>query len=388
METATSSNNRVHVFSGSVAFSAFQPIDIKPVIGRKWITNGVNNINFQRYKDAYDDSPTNSSIIRAFVSYIFGEGLIDASKIDENEKDKEKIKSNLKDAYNSILKYVKQEDVLMMCQNLKLYGGCSAQVIWSDGDKPARIEFISVSKLGINVDDRMDVDGFWYSWDWSNRYRYRPAFYPIFDGTRRQDLEMIYTRQPTEESYFPVPDYFSGLPWAKVEGELANGAIHHFQNGVEDITIFNYLNGKPTDEVAKKEAERIREKTVGTSNKGKVFVNFGEGSDEALVVDRISPPELNQQNQFYAEEAERKLIVAHSAPPILFSGSNQGGGFSNNAEEREVATQELFRKHINPSREIILRFLQEVFNVIDPNIVLDFKNFESEKKLTNETDTN
>jgi hypothetical protein len=370
METATSSNNRVHVFSGSVAFSAFQPIDIKPVIGRKWITNGVNNINFQRYKDAYDDSPTNSSIIKAFVSYIFGEGLICKNGTD-------------------LRKYIKQEDVLMMCQNLKLYGGCSAQVIWSDGDKPARIEFISVSKLGINVDDRMDIDGFWYSWDWSNRYRYRPAFYPIFDGTRRQDLEMIYTRQPTEESYFPVPDYFSGLPWAKVEGELANGAIHHFENGMEDVTVINYNNGRIADEeVAKKEAQRLRDKVVGTSKKAVVLVSFNESAEEALVVDRISPPELNQQNVFYAEEAERKLIVSHSAPPILFSGSASGGGFSNNADEREVATQELFRKHINPSREIILRFLQEVFNVIDPNIVLDFKNFESEKKLTNETDTN
>jgi hypothetical protein len=42
-------------------------------------------------------------------------------------------------------------------------------------------------------------------------------------------------------------------------------------------------------------------------------------------VDRISPPELNQQNVFYAEEAERKLIVAHSAPPVLFAGSNGSG---------------------------------------------------------------
>jgi hypothetical protein len=71
----------------------------------------------------------------------------------------------------------------------------------------------------------------------------------------------------------------------------------------------------------------------------------------------------------------------------LFSGSNQGGGFSNNADEREVATQELFRKHINPAREVILRGLQEVFNLINPDIVLDFKNFEAEKALTEEENT-
>lgn len=374
METNTTSN-KVHVFSGSVAFSAFQPIDIKPVIGRKWITNGVDNINFQRYKDAYDDSPTNSSIINAFVSYIFGEGLIDKNGID-------------------LRKYIKQEDVELMCQDYKTYGGYSAQVIWnsavSENDKkPARIEYLPIAKQGINVDDEMNVDGFWYSWDWKNRYRYRPAFYPIFDGTRKQDLEILYVRRPTAESFFPVPDYFSGIPWAKVEGELANGAIHHFQNGMEDVTIVNYNNGRIADEeVAKKEALRVREKVVGTNNKSKLLVSFNESADEALIIDRISPPELNQQNVFYSEEAERKLIVAHSAPPILFSGSNQGGGFSNNADEREVATQELFRKHINPAREVILRGLQEVFNLINPDIVLDFKNFEAEKTLTNDEITN
>ena len=368
METNTTAN-KVHVFGGSVAFSAFQPIDIKPVIGRKWITNGVDNINFQRYKDAYDDSPTNSSIINAFVSYIFGEGLIDKNGID-------------------LRKYIKQEDVELICQDYKTYGGYSAQVIWGKGTIPARIEYLPIAKQGINVDDEMNVDGFWYSWDWKNRYRYRPAFYPIFDGTRKQDLEILYVRRPTAESFFPVPDYFSGIPWAKVEGELANGALHHFQNGMEDVTIVNYNNGRIADEeVAKKEALRVREKVVGTNNKSKLLVSFNESADEALIIDRISPPELNQQNVFYSEEAERKLIVAHSAPPILFSGSNQGGGFSNNADEREVATQELFRKHINPAREVILRGLQEVFNLINPDIVLDFKNFEAEKALTEEKTT-
>jgi hypothetical protein len=77
-------------------------------------------------------------------------------------------------------------------------------------------------------------------------------------------------------------------------------------------------------------------------------------------VDRISPPELNQQNVFYAEEAERKLIVAHSAPPVLFAGSNNGSGFSSNADEIAVATKGLYRRHINPMREIILNGLQSV----------------------------
>jgi hypothetical protein len=57
--------------------SAYQPIDIKPLYGRKWVTNGVN-INFKTYKDAYDDSPTNASINQCVCKLcVYGEGMID-----------------------------------------------------------------------------------------------------------------------------------------------------------------------------------------------------------------------------------------------------------------------------------------------------------------------
>jgi hypothetical protein len=44
--------------------------------GRKWVTNGVNNVNFKTYKDAYDDSTYKQQYINAFVNYVY-EGLID-----------------------------------------------------------------------------------------------------------------------------------------------------------------------------------------------------------------------------------------------------------------------------------------------------------------------
>jgi hypothetical protein len=61
-QQANTVSNNYHSFEGVVKMSAYQPIDIKPLYGRKWVTNGVNNVNFKTYKDAYDDSPTNSSI--------------------------------------------------------------------------------------------------------------------------------------------------------------------------------------------------------------------------------------------------------------------------------------------------------------------------------------
>jgi hypothetical protein len=78
-------------------FSKFQPIDIKPRQGQDWILNGTNNSNFDIYKDAYDDSPTNSAIIDAYVSYMYGEGLYDMAS-----------GANLK-------QYLSNEDALIAC---------------------------------------------------------------------------------------------------------------------------------------------------------------------------------------------------------------------------------------------------------------------------------
>lgn len=134
-----------------------------------------------------------------------------------------------------------------------------------------------------------------------------------------------------------------------------------------------------TPELAKEEADKTRKNVGGTSNNGRIMVSFNEDAEFATTVDRVSPPELNQQNVFFSEEAERKLIVAHSAPPILFAGSNTGSGFSSNADEIETATNSLYRRHINPMREVILDGLMEVFSLIDTTIKLDFKDFEAEE---------
>ena len=350
-------------------FSKFLPIDIKPTFGTDWILNGENNGNYKVYRDAYDDSPTNSAIINAYVSYLYGEGLI-------NENDNTKLS-----------RYISDEDILLICHDFKTYGGAMVQVIWdSSTKKPIRLKYSPVYKFGVKYNmQTLDVDGYWFSYDWTSRFRYAPTFYPRFTGNYiGNNLEMLLIRQPTAEPFFCVPDYKSGIPWAMVEGELANGAINHFRNGLTAMTIINYNQGRQeSTELARKEADKVRKMATGSENQSNVIVSFNDSVEESVTVDQLHPPELNQQNVFFAEEAERKLIVAHSAPPILFSGSNGGNGFSSNADEIAVATKMLYRKKINPMREILTSGLKRVFDLIDSEIKPWFKDFDEETKLEN-----
>lgn len=371
--SALTSNSQSFSYAGEpriVQMSKHKPVDVKPLTYRDWILNGENNANFKRYKDAYDDSPTNASIINGVINYIFAEGLIDL-----NGKDLEK--------------YIEPDDVLLMAKDLKINGGFSFQVIWSEAEIPLKIKYIEIAKLGIRYDleNYNEVLGYWYSYDWKDQFRYTPEFYPKFTGEYNGNgLEIGYFRRATNEPFFPVPDYFSALQWAEVEGEQANAGINHFLNSMSDITVINYNNGSIPDPVkAKQEADKRREQVCGTNKQSTVIIQFNDTPEEATVIDRISPPELNQQNVFYAEEAEKKLILGHSVPSILFAGTNAGTGFSSNAEEREIAIKDLYRRHINPDRNILLRAFKKVFKLIDEEIKLDFKDFESE--TLDETET-
>lgn len=356
-------------FEKTEKMSLFQPINIKPVLGRNYILNGHNNRNFKTYQDAYDDSPTNQSIINAFVNFIYGEGLHNSSTISDID----------------INVFLSKEDVKLICKDYKLYGGFSVQIVWDSNvseKRPLKIKYIPVYKLGVNYDiQSMEINGYWYSYDWDRQYNYRPVLYPKFQGSYNgNDLEILTVKRAHAEPFFPIPDYISGIPWAQAEGELANAALNHFKNGLGEITVINYNGGRmATPELAKKEADKTRENIGGSSNNGKIMVSFNEDAQFSTTVDRVSPPDLNQQNVFFSEEAERKIIVSHSAPPILFTGSNTGSGFSSNADEIEVATNALYRRHINPMREVIIDGLSTIFRLIDSTIILDFKDFEAEK---------
>jgi len=365
-------NSQVFSYEATTKMSMFQPIKILPVLGRNYVTNGDKNINFKRYSDAYDDSPTNQSIINAFINYIYGEGLVNTSTIS---------KIDLK-------QFLSKNDTQLIVTDYKIYGGFSVTIIWDSNDadkKPLKIEYIPIYKLAVNYNqETVEINGYWFSWNWEQQYRYRPVLYPKFAGEYvGEDLEILVVKRPHAEPFFPIPDYLSGIPWAKVEGELANAGKSHFKNAMSDITLINYNSGKmATPELAKAEADKVRKKVVGTDNESTVIVSFNEDAESAVVVDRISPPEVNQQNVFYSEEAERKIIVAHSAPPILFAGTNSGSGFSSNADEIETATNALYRRHINPMREVILDGLTEIFTLIDSTIKLDFKDFKAEELET------
>ena len=355
----------------SFSFSEYNTGITKPAIGTKYTLNGTDNANFQKYQDAFDDSPTNAFIIKTIVNYVVGDGLVDKSgEINPHE-------------------YISKQDLRLICNDFKIFGSAFPQII-NFQKKPVKIKHTPVMSTGLNIDTDpksktyTEVTGFWYSWNFKEKYKYQPRPYPMFSkSSPAEGIEMMHIRTISSEPYFPFPDWFSGLKSARIEAALMDDALNHVTRGFQGKTIININNGSMMSEDEKKEIkETIRNDYTGTSNGDGVILAVNDSPEEAIVVDTIEPRGRNEQFVTYDETAEIKLMAAHQAMNILFQRPGSSG-FSNNADEIATATDSLYLGVINPMREIILDKLNEVFKKINPLADVDFVNFKQEKAIIN-----
>ena len=349
-----------------VNFSAYETGVTKPAVGTKYTLNGVDNLNFKKYQDSFDDSPTNAFIIKTIVNYIVGQGLEDKNG---------KLKPH---------DYISKADLRLICHDFKLAGSSFPQIINFQG-KPIKIKHTPIVRVGLNINidpksnDYMDVNGYWYCWDYTKKFQFPPKFYPMFG--KGETFEILHIKQLSSEPYYPYPDWFSGLKSAKIESALIEDAINHVSRGFQGKTIININNGSMMSDDEKEEMKAdIKAGWTGTENSDGVTIAINDSADEAIVVDTIEPRGRNEQFVTYDETAEIKLMAAHSAMYILFQRPGSSG-LSNNADEIATATDSLYLGVINPMREIILDSLNKIFKKINPDCDIDFVNFGQEKAI-------
>lgn len=347
-----------------MTFSAYMPSIKEVFVGTKYVLNGINNVNYKMFADAYEDSVTNSACINDICNLIVGEGL-------HNNK--------LEGKNPSI--YISPSDVRLLVLDYKIQGQCAYQTIWSEG-KPIKIIHLPMTTVALNLNQKMQVDGYWYSYDWERRSKYVPRFYPKFDGNVPENNSNItVVKRPSNEPLFSRPSWYAALKWAQIEGLMAQHAFTDVKTGFTGQKIVNWAGGQGLTNDEKQEVKREIINKVSGIDGQRIVVSINNRAENAIIVDNIDPPNVNATYVNYTEECEKKILIAQSYPEILLAGSKTG--FSSNAEEIVVATQSVFRRVIKPDREVILDSLNQVFKKIDVENDLFFKDFE-EKSLSKE----
>jgi len=338
-----------------------------------WISFGEDNLYPNYLLELFLGSAINGALIKSIGAMIYGEGLA-ATNADESDATKESFLRLTELLHNS------DDDVLKdLAMDLKLFGGCYVNVIWSrDRSKIAKIHHIPAQYIrsGKMVDG--EIDTYYYSADWSKvrKAEYKPRPYKAFnteDRTQASQILMIRDKNPALFYGF-APDYVAATDWIQMELEIAQFHLSNITSGMTPSMHVGFSNGVPTEEERRTIERQLNQKFAGSGNAGKILITFNDGKETAPVIEPIQMNDAQSAWEGMSKQAVNQILAGHRVTsPILFGIRSEGGGLGNNADELRDAYSLFNNTVVIPFQNTLLKGLDKIFRVNDINLDLYFK---------------
>ena len=338
-----------------------------------WISFGEDNLYPNYLLELFLGSAINGALIKSIGAMIYGEGL-HATNIDESEATKEswlRLNELLINSPDDVLK-----DLAM---DLKLFGGCYVNVIWSrDRQSIAKIAHIGAQYIrsGKMIDG--EVDTYYYSSDWEQckKASYKPRPYKAFsttDRTQASQILMIRDKNPALFYGF-APDYVASTDYIQLDLEIAQFHLANISNGMFPSMAINFANGVPTQEERATIERQIQQKFSGSGNSGRILISFNDGKETAPEIVPINTNDASESYQFLSKEVVNKVLSGHRVTsPLLFGIRAEGGGLGSNADELRDSYSLFNNTVILPFQNILLNGLNKIFQINDIYLDLYFK---------------
>lgn len=346
-----------------INFNKYDKPVIKEVTGQKWVTNGRNNEYYEYLINRYKGSTTHASICDSYTNLIYGKGLA-AEGVDSDSKE-----------WKDFLKLFSKKDQRKLISDYQILGAFSFQVHRQKGNrkKIAKLEHISKNLVIPSEEDEFGkINSYWFSKDWNNKWKYPPKEYPAF-GTSDEPVE-IYVGQPyvVGEKYFSQPDFAPCLQYASIEEELSNYYISHIKSGLSFGSIIgvpNSYNWSAEDKASFQ--KKVIEETTGSSNAGRVVLDFIDGTDR-MSVENIENNTAHKQWDFLGNEARQQILTGHKCTSPSIVGVISSSGFSNTADEMDTAEIQLIKRVISPKQNFLIESINEILSFFDIDYDLYF----------------
>lgn len=334
-----------------VQLSNYVKPEVKEVYGHKYVLNGRDNSFFQYVLDRMYGSPTNNAIINVYCKLLYGRGIVQKGQTD------------LYDELNEVMSKEAQRNIL---NDFKTFGMFSAKLVRNVGGGIGKIKHFPVNKLGMEkADDKGVINNVYYSYDWSNKHKYKPVKLPVFMG-RMTEKEMILVYKPYQVGnfYYSYPNYMAGLQYAEIEEEISNFSINHIKNGLSFGYVINFNNGGNIPDEMKDEIEhRIKQKLTGSSNAGQFVLSFNDGKEAEVTVTSLDVNDAHNQWESLREDAKYQILTTHGVTSPLLFGMSSATGFGSNADELDTASKLLQDYQINPMQEQFIDALKPAFEL-------------------------
>ena len=339
-----------------------------------WVSFGEDNLYPNYLLELFLGSAINGALIKSIGAMIYGEGL-EATNADESTDTKESYLRLTELLHNS------DDDVLKdLALDLKLFGGCYVNVIWSrDRSRIAKMKHIPAQYIrsGKMIDG--EIDTYYYSADWSKAKKgeYRPRAYAAFnteDRTQASQILMIRDKNPALFYGF-APDYVGATDWIQMELEIAQFHLSNITSGMTPSMHVGFSNGVPTQEERRTIERQLNAKFSGSGNAGKILITFNDGKETAPIIEPIQMNDAQSAWEGMSKQAVNQILAGHRCvSPLLFGIRTEGGnGLGSNADELRDAYSLFNNTVVVPFQNTLLKGLEKIFSVNDINLDLYFK---------------
>lgn len=303
---------------------------------------------FQTLIKRYETSPTNQACIDGTTDLILGKGI--------KSKDSEELEDYL-------YRLTNEEEIRKIVFDYKMFGNAAIQCVFNaERNQIVGFYHLPVDTLRAEkVDDDGNIPGYYYSSDWLDP-KVKPVRIPAFGQPEfEDDVQVIYIRKYSPgKFYYGIPDYYSAIQYCAVEEEVSNLHINNILNNFMPSTILNFNSGLPPVEEQYLIENSIKAKFTGTTNAGRFILSFNENPETKTTVEMLRPENLHQQYDFLAEEASRKIMLAHRVTSQMLFGIKTASGWSSNADELKVAYEIFYAMVINPVQSELIKIFQGI----------------------------
>lgn len=331
-----------------------------------WVEYGDDNDYFQYLIDRYNGSPTNNAVVSGIIDMIFGQG-IDATDSGKNPE-----------GYLQLRKLIKDEELKKVINDYYMLGNGAFQLIYNQNKtKIVEVYHMPVETLRAEkCNDEGEVEAYYYAYDWEQvRSKRGVERIPAFGyGEQGDKVEILYFRPYRSGSYYYSPvDYQGALPYAELEGEVANYHINNIKNGLAPSMIVNFNNGVPPEEERDIIESQIKQKWGGTSNAGKFILAFNDSAESSASIEPVQLSDAHNQYEFLSRESQQKILVGHRiTSPMLFGVKDQTG-LGNNADEIKTAFTLFDNSVIRPKQNQVINALDQILAFNNVSLNLYFK---------------
>jgi len=336
--------------------------------GREWVDYGYDNLYGDYLRDLYLGSSIQAAVVNGVSEMIYGEGL---EATDREERPDQWLKTQ------RLLENSDEDILRQLCFDLKLYGQCYVQVIWSRvRTEIAELRFLPAHTVRTGIADAQGrVDCYYVSPDWSRMRepRYAPVKYPAYDNEDRSEPAVVYQIKAYQPGifYYGLPDYVGATNYVELDREISTFHLNNIKNGLFPSFLLSFANGVPSDEERRTIERHVNDKFSGSSNAGRILISFNDGSENAPQITPINPNDNDGMYEVLAKECTTKILAGHRVTsPLLFGIRGEGSGFGNNAEELRDSFSLFQNTVVKPFQRTLLDGLNVLFSV--NGIDLDF----------------